>query len=101
MRASWKQESKDMAETTTLETVREATGGRLERARLFLSEVRNELKRVTWPGSKEVYATTVVVILVSVFFGVYLFVLRSEEHTSELQSLAYLVCRLLLEKKNI
>src|SRR6266545_7812241 len=27
------------------------------------------------------------------FFG------RSEEHTSELQSLAYLVCRLLLEKK--
>src|SRR2546425_6709643 len=27
-------------------------------------------------------------------------VARSEEHTSELQSLAYLVCRLLLEKKN-
>src|SRR5205823_11466641 len=27
------------------------------------------------------------------------FVKRSEEHTSELQSLAYLVCRLLLEKK--
>src|SRR2546425_6738376 len=26
-------------------------------------------------------------------------VVRSEEHTSELQSLAYLVCRLLLEKK--
>src|SRR2546425_8405619 len=28
-------------------------------------------------------------------------VTRSEEHTSELQSLAYLVCRLLLEKKKI
>src|SRR5687767_15516544 len=27
------------------------------------------------------------------------FTKRSEEHTSELQSLAYLVCRLLLEKK--
>src|SRR5687767_15402646 len=27
--------------------------------------------------------------------------LRSEEHTSELQSLAYLVCRLLLEKKKV
>src|SRR5687767_15362697 len=27
--------------------------------------------------------------------------LRSEEHTSELQSLAYLVCRLLLEKNKI
>src|SRR2546425_4203853 len=27
--------------------------------------------------------------------------MRSEEHTSELQSLAYLVCRLLLEKKKV
>src|SRR5437899_9212586 len=27
--------------------------------------------------------------------------LRSEEHTSELQSLRHLVCRLLLEKKNV
>jgi preprotein translocase subunit SecE len=40
--------------------------------RTFLSEVRNELKRVTWPSRKEVYATTVVVILTSIFFGVYL-----------------------------
>src|SRR4029079_16985878 len=29
------------------------------------------------------------------------FPLRSEEHTSELQSLAYLVCRLLLEKTDV
>ena len=55
------------------DTVREAAGGRIERARVFLSEVRNELKRVTWPSQKEVYATTVVVILTSLFFGVYLF----------------------------
>jgi preprotein translocase subunit SecE len=60
-------------ETTTLETVREAAGGRIERARVFLSEVRNELKRVTWPSQKEVYATTVVVIIVSIAFGLYLF----------------------------
>ena len=65
-----------MAETTTtLDTMKEATGGRIERARLFLSEVRNELKRVTWPSQQEVYATTVVVILTSVFFGIYLFAL--------------------------
>jgi len=55
--------------------MKEATGGRIERVRLFLSEVRNELKRVTWPSQKEVYATTVVVILTSVFFGIYLFAL--------------------------
>ena len=64
-----------MADTTALENVREAAGGRFERMRLFLSEVRNELKRVTWPSQKEVYATTVVVILTSVFFGLYLFLL--------------------------
>ena len=39
----------------------------------FLTEVRNEMKRVTWPSQREVYATTVVVILTSIFFGVYLF----------------------------
>src|SRR3989441_7704156 len=33
----------------------------------------------------------------AVWYSIYL--MRSEEHTSELQSLAYLVCRLLLEKK--
>src|SRR3712207_7882796 len=48
-------------------------------------------------------------VLVAVFYGLYLAVLvvaearlqdrRSEEHTSELQSRQYLVCRLLLEKK--
>src|ERR1035438_10717380 len=32
--------------------------------------------------------------------GAFQAVIRSEEHTSELQSLRHLVCRLLLEKKN-
>jgi preprotein translocase subunit SecE len=45
-----------------------------DRARTFLTEVRNEVKRVTWPSRREVYATTLVVILVSVFFGLYLWV---------------------------
>jgi preprotein translocase subunit SecE len=62
-------------ETTTIDQMRQAAGGRIERWRLFLSEVRNELKRVTWPSRKEVYATTIVVILVSVFFGLYLWAL--------------------------
>jgi preprotein translocase subunit SecE len=42
-------------------------------ARQFLTEVRNETRRVTWPSRKEVYATTFVVILTSAFFGLYLF----------------------------
>ncbi len=41
-------------------------------SRTFLTEVRNEMKRVTWPSQKEVYATTVVVIVTSAFFGIYL-----------------------------
>ncbi|MEZ5418492.1 MAG: preprotein translocase subunit SecE [Vicinamibacterales bacterium] len=39
----------------------------------FLGEVRAELKRVTWPSQAEVYATTIVVILTSLVFGLYLF----------------------------
>ena len=52
---------------------RESVGGWWSTSRTFLTEVRNELKRVTWPSRKEVYATTLVVILTSLFFGLYLF----------------------------
>src|SRR3712207_6888697 len=46
-------------------------------------------------GSAEVgLAMTVYLVTVATFIP------RSEEHTSELQSRQYLVCRLLLEKKN-
>ena len=42
------------------------------RGRTFLTEVRNELKRVTWPSQKEVVATTIMVIITSAFFGLFL-----------------------------
>ena len=51
---------------------RESVTGWWGRSRRFLSEVRNEMGRVTWPNQKEVVATTVVVILFSVTMGVYL-----------------------------
>ena len=58
---------------------REGSGGLLGKpaewwgaARTFLVDVRAELRKVTWPSRKEVYATTVVVILTSIFFGTYL-----------------------------
>jgi preprotein translocase subunit SecE len=67
-----------MAKIEPFENGEEHTGlraplGWWQRGRSFLTEVRNEMKRVTWPSQKEVYATTVVVILTSVFFGLYLF----------------------------
>ena len=40
--------------------------------RSFFTEVRNEMRRVTWPSRKEVYATTLVVLLTAMFFGLYL-----------------------------
>jgi preprotein translocase subunit SecE len=45
---------------------------KLAEGRAFLQEVRGELKKVTWPGRKEVYSTTLVVIATSIFFGFYL-----------------------------
>ncbi|MXY25378.1 MAG: preprotein translocase subunit SecE [Acidobacteria bacterium] len=42
------------------------------RSRTFLAQVRNEMERVTWPTWREVQATTIVVILVSIAFGLYL-----------------------------
>ena len=40
--------------------------------RAFLTEVRTELKKVTWPSRAEVQSTTLVVIATSIFFGFYL-----------------------------
>jgi preprotein translocase subunit SecE len=55
------------------ERARESVTGWWGQSRRFLTEVRNELGRVTWPSRKEVYATTLVVILTSIFFGVFLY----------------------------
>ena len=45
---------------------------KLAQIKQFFSEVRTEMKKVSWPGRKEVYGTTVVVICAVFFFGVYL-----------------------------
>src|SRR3712207_9170415 len=46
-------------------------------------------------GALVIFVLAVLIVLAFGSFGA-----RSEEHTSELQSRQYLVCRLLLEKKN-
>lgn len=38
----------------------------------FFIDVRVELRKVSWPGKKEVYGTTIVVIGAVFFFGIYL-----------------------------
>jgi preprotein translocase subunit SecE len=53
---------------------REGVTGWWGRSRRFLSEVRNEMGRVTWPSQKEVYATTLVVILFSITMGLFLWI---------------------------
>ena len=61
--------------TARLDNVRAASSqvtGWVGRSRVFLAQVKNEMERVTWPTRKEVYATPLVVVLTSVFFGLYL-----------------------------
>ena len=45
---------------------------KLVELRRFFSEVKAELKKVTWPGRDEVRSTTVVVVATTIFFGFYL-----------------------------
>ena len=59
-----------------LESLKESpdsVAGWFGRAGRFLTEVRGELGRVTWPSRREVWATTIVVILTSTIFGLYLY----------------------------
>lgn len=39
----------------------------------FLSEVRTEMRKVSFPTRDEVMGTTIVVLVTSVIFGIYLF----------------------------
>ena len=48
-------------------------GGWWNNTRNFFTEVRNEMRRVTWPSRKEVMATTFVVLVTALFFGLYLY----------------------------
>jgi preprotein translocase subunit SecE len=43
----------------------------------FVRDVKAELKKVTWPSKKEVYGTTIVVLVTVFFFGCYLFLVDS------------------------
>jgi preprotein translocase subunit SecE len=39
----------------------------------FLRDVRAEMKRVSWPSTKEIKNTTIITLIAVVFFAVYLF----------------------------
>jgi len=47
---------------------------RFKQLRQFLVEVWSELKKTTWPGRREVYGTTVVVIVAVLICALYLWV---------------------------
>jgi len=43
-----------------------------QNAKQFYSDVRSEMKKVSWPSRQEVIGTTIVVIVSVFFFGLYL-----------------------------
>ena len=77
-RRRWTDESEGLMATNVvsdnLGEARENVSGWWNRARVFLVEVRNELRRVTWPTRTEVYAATIVVILFSIVLGTFLWI---------------------------
>jgi preprotein translocase subunit SecE len=68
-----------MAKAATIMRDEQGIGGKLRtlpgRTRSFLSDVRNEMRKVTFPSRKEVQATTLVVIITVIIFGVYFYVI--------------------------
>ncbi len=52
----------------------------LQRLRDYFTEVRGEMKRVTWPGKQEIYGTTLMVILTTFLFGFYFWITDNTFH---------------------
>ncbi|MFB0518525.1 MAG: preprotein translocase subunit SecE [Acidobacteriota bacterium] len=46
----------------------------LRRIKSFMSQVKAETKRVTWPNRKEVYGTTIVVLIAVFIFAIFLYI---------------------------
>jgi len=47
------------------------------RARQFLKETRSQLRLVTWPSGREVYSTTIVVVVTVAFFALFFWITDS------------------------
>jgi preprotein translocase SecE subunit len=47
----------------------------IQKTRTFLGDVQGELKKTTWPAWKEVRGTTMVVIVTSCIFALFLWVI--------------------------
>ncbi len=51
----------------------------LAKARIFIDEVKSELKKVTWPSRKETISTAwvvvVIILLISIYLGICDFIL--------------------------
>ena len=45
---------------------------KISRINQFFGDVKTEMRKVSWPGRKEVYGTTIVVLCAVFFFGIYL-----------------------------
>ena len=45
----------------------------IEKSTSFLNDVVNEMKKVTWPGSRQTAASTLVVIVFTIIVSLYLF----------------------------
>ena len=47
------------------------TKNTLRQVRDYFSDVRGEMRRVTWPSKQEIYGTTVMVVLTTFIFAFY------------------------------
>jgi preprotein translocase subunit SecE len=50
----------------------ETDGNKFGQVGQFYTDVKAEMKKVTWPTRQEVYGTTVIVLVAVVFFGFFL-----------------------------
>jgi len=59
----------------------------------YVSDVRTEMKRVTWPNRQEIYGTTVMVLITTFLFGFYFYVCDQAFYASVSRILRYFLHR--------
>ena len=61
--------------------------------RQYVSDVRTEMKRVTWPTKQEIYGTTLMVLLTTFLFGIYFYICDQAFSVSVSKTLRYFLHR--------
>jgi preprotein translocase subunit SecE len=78
-------------EPSAVQSAMAQTKGTWQEFTQYVSEVKVETRKVTWPGKQEIYGTTVMVVITTFLFGIYFWFCDTAFQYAVSHALQYLI----------